>query len=624
MKQMPEELPVKKNSARRTFSFMALFALVLGTIMMVPLRAGAANPATDMRLEWTATEAEVAREISEGVLLRDIINNTVRSGERIHKVVVACIKVGVDPSLVVYTAISEGYSAQTVVKAALKAGAPLNAVVNSAVNTGLDEKSTYVGNIVDAAIKAGEDPSLLVYTAITEGYSVQTVIRAALKAGAPLEAVVNAATNAGADKKSIYVGAADAGASPAAVERALSTAKTPGASVFISAPPTAAAPPSPAFASAPAIFGRGGIVLSQAPAWAAPTLPLGPLKLNPFLGLSETFSDNVLFTADNRKRDLITTITPGVRVELPFQAHSAELEYYSVIARYGHKYRDDDISDHHVNAAVDLNFGDRFGMRLSDQFARDHEPRSSSATGNLEVFHTNAASLSASYRPSDLTRIQIDYSKANWGYVTDHFRDHDEDLIAGTFFYQVLSRTSAFIEYGHRKFTYTVEAADFDSKEDTVQAGLTWDLSARTRGTIKAGLAHKDFTSSTRRDVTLIVWSADVRHDLTSDTTVVLTARRSPNEPNRPDIDYFISTGFYAELTHHFLKEWAAVFRGAQVTDAYSALKADRTFLGGAGLTYKAMDWIEFAVDYNWHQRNSSILGKYVEHSTGVTANISF
>jgi hypothetical protein len=685
MEHMLGGLPVKKNTAKKNFSIAALAALVLGcSITVAPLRAGAAQPSSEKREVWTASDAEIAREAAAGIPLKDIINNAVRSGQRIHEVVASAIKVGTNPSQVVYTAIAEGYATETVVKAALKAGATLISVVNSATFAGVDEKSTYIadgldaitktdidptlvvftaitegysaqtvvravmkagaplkavfwsathvgpndksfycGEIVTAAIKTGVDPSLVVHTAITEGYAAQLVVKAALKAGAPLDGVVRAATNAGADKKSIYVGAAEAGASPGDVERALSAAKTPGASRIVLSKTAASTLPSATSAPAPAIFGRGGILLSQAPAWAPPTLPLGPLKVNPYLGISETFSDNVFFTTENRKRGSITTITPGVRVELPFQAHSAELEYYSVITRYRKDYRIVDISDHHVNAAMDLKFTDRFGMHLSDQLARDHEPLSSSVTtGDLKVFDTNAATLSASYRTTDLTRMQIGYTKSNWRYQTDHFRDRDEDLISGTFFYQGFSRMSAFIEYGHRNFAYTVEEVDLDSKADTVQAGIAWDISPQSRGTLKAGVARKDFAASTRRDVTVYVWSADVRHDLTSDTTVVLTAQRSLNEPNMSSIDYFISTGVYADLTQRIVSDVAAVLRGAYVSDDYSSSQVDRTYFGGAGLTYKAKDWIKFAVDYNWHQRNSSILQKYVEHATIFTMNI--
>ncbi len=615
-----------------------LFALVLGCAIIVPLRAGAAQPAAEKRPVWTAVEAEMAREVAEKVPLKDIINSSVNTGAAIRDVVAGAVKIGVDPSLVVFTAINEAYDAQTVVKAALDAGVPLEVVLKSAVHAGeLNKKSVYVLKIVAATVKIGADPSLVVRTAISEGYPVQTVITTALKAGAPLDVVVKSAVDAGADKKSIYAGAAEAGKSPVAVERALSaagasigtTGKPPEVSaekrgISPSTPPEVA-PTSRSLEPPPAIFGMGGVVLTRLPSLSqTPQLPeFGPLKINPFLGLSEAFSDNVYFTADNRKRDLITTITPGVRMNLPFDTHNAGLEYYSVITRYGYKYRSEDISDHHVNAAVDFNFGDLFGLQLFDQFARDHEPRSSSATGNNEVFHTNAAGLSAAYRTSDLTRIQIDYTKSNWGYVTDHFRDRDEDLIAGTVFYQVFAGTSAFIEYGHRKFDYTEEGVDLDSKADTVQAGLAWDISVRTRGALKAGFTRKNFTSSNRKDVTVNVWSADVRHDFTGDTTVVLTARRSLNEPNRPGIDYFTSTGGYAELTQRVNEDWAAVLLGAYVTDDFTAAKVDRTFLGGAGMTYKANDWLDFAVDYNWHQRNSSLLDKYVEHSTIITANIS-
>ena len=675
--------------AKRTFSIVALFALVLGcTIIMVPLRAGAADagaakPATEKRIEWTAVEAEIARQFSEGVPLRNIINDAVRSGEKISEVLAACIKVGIDPSLVVYTGISEGYAARNIVKAARKAGAPLNAVVNSATHAGVDEKSTYVGDIVEAAIKTGEDPSLVVYTAITEGYSAQTVVRAArmagaspsavinsaayagpdnksaysgevvtaaiktgedpslvvqtaitqgypvqivvraaLRAGTPLKVVVNAATKAGADKKSIYAGAADAETSPGAVEGAMVTAKTPGTSVFISGPPTAAAPASLALAPAPAIFGRGGIVLSQVPAWAPPTLPVGPLKINPFIAVSETFSDNILYTQNDKKSDSITTITPGLRLQLPFQTHVAELEYYSVFARYG-KYTEENINDHHVGGSVDFKVGDALELQLSDNYDRGHEPRSSTPTGTNEVFHSNVAAASASYRLTDSFTARLDYGRSTWRFITSHFRDREEDQLEGAVFYRVLPKASVFIEYGHRKIAYDEETLDLDSTVGTMQAGLTWDFSSRSKGTLKAGLARKNFTSSAMSNGTVKVGTAEVRHDFTSDTTVVLTAQRSMNEPEILGINYFISTGAYAELTQRFVQKWAVMVRGAYVQDQNS-IRTDRTALTGAGLTYRAMDWLEFALDYNRHKRQSNVQGSdYTEQSSILTVNVS-
>lgn len=616
---------LKMNSAKRICSFAAMVALFLACVVIVaPLPTGAAERAGATREVWTAIEAEMAQEVEDGIPLSDIITSHVKLGEDIQEVVASAIKVGVDPALVVSTAIKQGYPAQTVIKAALRAGAPFDAVLKSAANAG-PKKASSVREILTASVQFGVDPSQVVHTAISDGYSAQIVITTTLKAGAPLDVVVKSAIDSGVDDfLTIYVAAAAAGKPPAAVEQAILAARTPvktGAAAF-TLPEVALA--SRSLEPPPAIFGRGIIVLAPIPAWGPPLFDVGQLKINPFLGLSETFSDNVFFTPDNRKRDSIATVTPGVRVKLPFQTHVTELNYYSVITRYGKTdYSFDDTTDHHGNAAVDFLFGDRFEMRLSDQLAHDHEPRSSSATGNIEVFDTNAASLSAAYRTSDLTCLQIDYTRSNWRYVTGHFRDREEDLVAGTVFYRVMSRTSVFIEYGYRKIAYSDETLGFNSTVGTLQGGLIWDIAARTKGTIKAGLAQKDFKWTTKGNPSEMIGSADVRHVFSKDTTLILTAQRSINEPDSASIDYFVSTGGYVELTQRLVTTLSAVVRGAYVLDEDTS-RTDRTSFGGAGLKYRAMDWLEFTSDYNLHVRNSNIPGNdYTEHSAIITVNVS-
>jgi hypothetical protein len=219
--------------------------------------------------------------------------------------------------------------------------------------------------------------------------------------------------------------------------------------------------------------------------------------------------------------------------------------------------------------------------------------------------------------------MQIDYTKSNWRYLTGHFRDREEDVVAGTVFYRVLSRTSAFIEYGHRKITYSDKTLDLDSTAGILQAGLTWDVAARTKGTIKAGLEQKDFKSSARGNVSRMVGSADVRQGFTKDTSLVLAAERSIHEPDIPGSNYFISTGAYAELTHRLVTMLSVAVRGAYVLDDDTS-RIDRTSIGGICLKYRAKDWLEFSADYNVHVRHSNILGNdYTEHSSIIKADFS-
>lgn len=629
---------VKNNIVKRSFEFLTPVALVLGCMaMIVPVHAGAASPVrvkkevvgneTGKKQVWTVTEAEIARQAAEGVPLKNIINGAVKSKQRIHVVIAAAIKVGIDPSRVVYSAITEGYADQTVVTAAVKAGAPLGVVVKSAANAGVDKGALNIGELVTMAIKGGEDLSSVVSGAITEGFSAQAVVKAALIADAPLDLVVKSATGAGADDKSIYVGAADAGESPRDVERAILAARTPATPETtiktIVTPPSAENLPFVISPPAPALFGRGGVILTPMPVLSPLNLHAGGLKVNPFISLSQTFSDNATYVpADAKQSDSITAIMPGVRLQLPFQAHSADMQYYSVVSRY-EKFTEENTIDHHLSAAVDFKVKDRYELKFSDRFEAGHEPLSSSPTGSTEEFKTNTAAFMAAYLPAESVKVQLDYGRSSWRFDTSDFRDREEDQLAGTVFYRVLPGTSVFIEYDLKNIAYAEDTLGLDSTVGALQAGLTWDISARSKGTVKAGIARKDFSSSTRNGGTVKVGSADVRHAFSTGTTVVLTAERSMNEPNLPDIAYFMTTGAYAELTQRFLKKWAVVLRGAFVQDLYF-IRTDRTALSGAGLKYQAKDWLELAVDYNLRERNSTIpANKYEEHSSIILMNVS-
>jgi len=603
-------------------------ALLMGvTIILVPQRTGAAEPAEAPRQVWTAAEAEMARAIAEGVPLKDIIKSSVKAGASINEVIISAIKVGADPSQVVSISITEGYSAQTVVKTALNAGVPSDIVLNSATNAGLNKKPTAVEEVVAAAVKSGVDPYLVVHTTISKGCPAQIVIKTALNAGAPLNDVVKAAVDAGAENKYIYAGAADAGKSPAAVKRALLAASIPLASAVMtpSKKPATTHSDELTIPSAPAIFGIGGIVLSQAPAWALPTFPADPfpVKINPFLSIEETFSDNVTYTSsENKQRDSITTITPGVRLRLPFLSHVAEAVLYGVRNTYKTN-TDLNINDSYAALSFDFKLSDPFELRIAGISDHGHESLSSSMTGSQEVYRNNDFAAAAMYQFNEKFKARLDYALSTWRFDTEGFRDRDENGIIGAVFYHVIPKTWLFIEYGGRNIAYSDKTLDLDSTVSTLQAGLTWDISSRSKGTIKAGLAQKNFTSSTKTDGTVKVGSADVRHDFSSDTTVVLTAARSLNEPNIQGMDYFISTGGYADLTQRFLQKWAVMVRGAAVQDTYFT-RTDRTTLGGLGLKYRTKDWLEFAVDYNWRSRHSDMPeNDYTEHSAIIKVSAS-
>lgn len=365
-------------------------------------------------------------------------------------------------------------------------------------------------------------------------------------------------------------------------------------------------------------------------AGAEGNIHVGQLKINPYVSVNEEYSDNVFYTSSEERNDAITTTTPGVKLQYPFRMHQADLEYYSVLTRY-HRYTSENTTDDHTKGNVNLKFGSLVSLNLSDTNVTGHEPRSASSTGFIERYKTNTAAASAIYQLTDLSKIQVDYAKSLWRFQTSGFRNRDEELVSGYFYYRLLSKTSAFIEYDRKNVVFSQSTPDLDNTADSILAGITWEITARSKGTVKVGTIKKNFTSDAQGDFRGWVGYADVHHDFTDNTSIMLNGQRTVNETNLPGNRYFITTGAYAELTHRFLRRLSGVVRGSYGQDEYSdpvppdtTVRIDRTLLEGFGLKYAMKDWLEFAVDYNRRERRSNLpVNDYNEHSYIATANIA-
>jgi hypothetical protein len=366
-------------------------------------------------------------------------------------------------------------------------------------------------------------------------------------------------------------------------------------------------------------------------AGAVGNIRIGQMEIHPYVSLQEIWSDNIYSTSTLQKSDSITVTTPGVKLLWPFGMHRLEAEYYAVDRRYN-TYHGEDTTDHHAKGLLGLQFGSYFSLTASDTFDKGHEPRSSSATGFIERFRTNAASVSAAYQLATRSKVQFDYTKTSWNFMTSNFRDRDEDLIAGYIYYRFLPKTSAFVEYDRKMVDFTQVTTKLDNAMDTLSLGITWDIDESSKGTIKAGRTAKDFEDPAEKDFTVWTWSVKVNHIFSDLTTVNVIGLRNVNETNFSGTSYFITTGAFADLTHKFASKMAFVVRGSYGTDVYSnavfpetLVREDKTKMLGAGLRYTMKDWLEFGADYNKRNRDSNInVNDYQETQYVLSANMSF
>lgn len=351
-------------------------------------------------------------------------------------------------------------------------------------------------------------------------------------------------------------------------------------------------------------------------AGAAGNLRYGTLEIHPYVFLKETYNDNIYATPADTQSDWITTITPGIKLFLPVRMHQFTVEYNAVINRYK-DFTSENTTDHKVSAAADLKIGSFFGLKLSDTYVKGHEARDFSRIGIIEKYETNAASLSGSYQLAGRSKVQLDYTRTTWKFETDVFRSRDEDLIAAYLFYRFLPKTSAFVEYDFKKIGYNEQANgldNLDSKVNSVFLGLAWDIAANTKGTVKGGYHRKEFAAPGVSGVSTWGTSIDVHHAFSDYTFIKVIGQRAINEAELFGTSHYVTTGASAEFTHKFTYKISGVVGASYSVDDFSnaippdtTVRSDRTMLLGVGLRYQFKEWLGFALNYNYRERNSNI-----------------
>jgi len=361
-------------------------------------------------------------------------------------------------------------------------------------------------------------------------------------------------------------------------------------------------------------------------------LGLFTMELQPYVSVSEKYTDNVYSVSANEDSDYITTFNPGLSVKIPVRRHLLYFDYNAVVNRHDDHDKEDTTDNNHF-ALQDFKIGDRFGLTLTEAYNKGHEPRGSSATGFIERFETKTFSGSASYALMDVSKVQIDYWTKDWSFENsaNDFRERQEDQASFYIYYKFLPKTSLFAEYDHRTIDYDrVVSLDLDSDADSALIGLKWDISERSTGTVKGGYTWKDYDSAATEDYDTWTASVNISHEFDRYNHISLLGERTINETNlTANIRHFVTTGAAVEFKHRFLERLAASVRGSYGRDLFSdkgsfaKVREDDTVSAGLGFEYEMRRWLAFLINYNYRERDSNINSNdYSENSVMLTARI--
>lgn len=358
---------------------------------------------------------------------------------------------------------------------------------------------------------------------------------------------------------------------------------------------------------------------------------LGPVLAHPYLTVRESYSDNIYLTPDNEKNDFITTVMPGLQLQMPFGRNSFSVGANASINRYA-RHSSENTDDWGANAAGDLNFGSRVNLKIADNYIAGHEARNQSATTAVEKFKNNLASGSLTYVLADVSKLQLDYANSYWNYKNSDFRDRDENQLSLYFYYRILPKTSVFGEYEYKNVDFTHSGNSLDNTVHSGMLGLTWELSSRSKGTVKGGVLYKDFVNTSNGNFSTFTASADIAHHFSDFDSIKVVGARGVNETSLQGTRYSVSTGISGEYTHRFLDRLASTLKGSYSKENFSDIAIGETELRkdsvaqlGASMQYSFRSWLSSSLDYYWRNKDSNInYYDSTENNISVTLKASF
>ena len=367
------------------------------------------------------------------------------------------------------------------------------------------------------------------------------------------------------------------------------------------------------------IFGTAFFLLGLLIASDSYAYRIGFFEFRPSLAVTEVYSDNIFCTNTDTVSGFRTIFSPGFNIELPMVAVTRDRSRYHFDMQF--RLDAEELNKNTFSNGVGYITMAKFGYKmpstgitldLYELFHRAHDPYSVNVTPQLDWYHENAVTASLGYEFASRYKIRFDFTNHILNYDADRvsYRNDTDNTIAGYFYYAFTPKLSAFVEYQGVKFDYNDHI--LNNTENYLYGGIEWDVTAKTKGTIKAGYESKKFDDPSLGKYNNFAFSADINHNFDPKNSVMLTAYRRPNSTNLVGTNFYLTTGFLLQYYYRITGKITARGDLSYGNDKYYGLlggnpRTDNTWSGAIWLFYQIKRWLRVELGYMYTSRNSNI-----------------
>lgn len=380
----------------------------------------------------------------------------------------------------------------------------------------------------------------------------------------------------------------------------------------------------------------GALLLSTSPVAAATDgVKLGPVQAFPALTITETYEDNIFLASDDSATDWITTVRPSLRLALPLQRFllQAQGEVGAVL-----------FADHDDENATNWGAGGTFGaefpgglsFEVGDAFRRQYLTATQEFGEGEESSH-NVARAKVGFAIRNAFRLEVAFFNNIFRYDRSKDRERDENDLQVDFFWRFLPKTSALVELAYDDYAYKSNTAQDNTALKTA-LGLTWDITSRSIGIVKAGYEWKSFQDENDalgyENGGYYVLTANMRHFFDKRTTGELEIGRASRESDFSDNPYYLRTSVGANVGRRFTHKLYGRLGLRLHRDAYphetaylseTGDRTDNVVHGDAALGFDILRWLNLELSYAGERRSSTFdVFEYTDNKASLAVKATF
>jgi len=341
----------------------------------------------------------------------------------------------------------------------------------------------------------------------------------------------------------------------------------------------------------------------------------------PNLALDLVLDDNIRRTEDNEVEDWYVRVRPKLEWVMAMARHelvlSAEIDSW----RYA-KESNEDAFDRYFLGELKLDVSRMLDINLVAGYSRSHTLRGhdpSAASVDPNLWKTWGVSGEAIYgRRANKMQLSllVDHQEIEFLNNDLEGRNHDQDTIQGTVFYNWGPKTQLLFKVSRVEFDYDKKydpiapgGAELDSSEMGYHVGVNWDATYKTSGEFRIGMTEKDMDDSRLKKFRGLTTALNLVWRPKSYSTVDVLLERSSQETKQGLTSYVVSNQFSVDWMHELTRRLTMETGITLEYDKWSDIRDDELLDVYLGFEYSLRRWIDVGFRYTFQNRDSNLAG---------------